>query len=103
MSEKYQFQPVIVTWADAHAHEGSWTYVDDMEDTGDYIVTSVGWLMPPGQGGFANHATICQSHGADNAVDHIIHIPTGMIRSIQYLDPISKIFKMNLDSDTPHL
>lgn len=103
MSEKIRLQPVLITWADAHAHEGSWVYINDIEDTGEYLVTSVGWLLPPGEGGFSNHASIAQSHGPDNAIDHIIHIPTGMIRSVQYLEPMSQKIHLSLDLDTPHL
>ena len=85
------FQAVLVTWIDAHAYEGgSWVYPSDIEDTGDYIVKTIGWLMPSGDGGFANHASVAQSWGADDAVDHIINIPNGMVKSIQFLQPFTK-------------
>ncbi len=85
------FQPVLVTWIDAHAYEGgSWVYPHDIEDTGDYVVKTIGWLLPAGEGGFSNHASVAQSWGADDAIDHIINIPNGMVRSIQFLEPFSK-------------
>ena len=70
-----ELHPVLVRWADAHAHEGSWVYLSEMEDTGEYIVASVGWLLTSDTGGKQDHVSICQSHGiADDAADHIIHI-----------------------------
>ena len=36
---------VLVIWHDAHAGSGSWEYLNDLEDDGDYVVKSVGYLI----------------------------------------------------------
>lgn len=91
MTDKIDFQMVLVKWADAHAYEGgSWVYPSDIEDTGDYIVQTVGWLLTEDNGGFKNHVSVAQSWGADDAIDHIINIPSGMVRSLQFLQSFTK-------------
>jgi len=78
---------VEVIWADAHAADiDTWTPLEELQGEGDeYLVTSVGWLVV---GSKAKHITICQSHTADDAVDHVLHIPEGMVRRITVLQPI---------------
>jgi len=91
MDTPTDFQMVLVKWADAHAYEGgAWVYAQDIEDTGEYIVQSVGWLLTEDNGAFKNHMSIAQSWGADDAIDHIINIPTGMVRSVQFLQSFTK-------------
>ena len=65
-------------------------YAQDIEDTGEYIVQSVGWLLTEDNGAFKNHLSVAQSWGADDAIDHIINIPTGMVRSVQFLQSFTK-------------
>lgn len=77
---------VQIVWADAHANEeGSWVFIPDIEDKGEYLVTSVGMMLEPGDGGQSGHITITQSIGPDEFADHIINIPNGMIRSVKVL------------------
>lgn len=76
---------VLVRWADAHAHEDGWTYLHEIEDTGEYIVSSVGWRLSPGDGGKEDHISLAQSIGTDDAADHIIHIPEAMVRTLSEL------------------
>ena len=71
---------VRIDWADAHAGPEHWTAVTDMEDDGEYIVQSVGWLMPTGDGGKEGHVTLVQSITPHDDVDHTLHIPVGMVR-----------------------
>lgn len=79
-------QMVLVEWADAYAHEGSWIYISDLVDKGEYPVVSIGWLLETGDGGQTGHVTLAQSIGHDDAADHIINIPVGMVRRIAVLD-----------------
>ena len=91
MDSKTDFQMVLVKWADAHAYEGgAWVYAYDIEDTGEYIVQSLGWMLTEDNGAFKEHISIAQSWGADDAIDHIINIPKGMVRSIQFLQSFTK-------------
>lgn len=74
--------PVVVRWADAHAGLEHWTPIDELEDDGEYIVESVGWLLAPDDGGKADHVTLAQSLTPDDQVDHVIHIPVSMVRNL---------------------
>lgn len=74
---------VLVTWADAHANdEGTWVSLADLEDKGEYIVTSVGVVLEPGDGGQTGHLSLAQSIAPDDYGDHIINIPDGMVRTV---------------------
>jgi hypothetical protein len=91
MDSTTDFQMVLVKWADAHAYEGgAWVYAHDIEDTGEYIVQSLGWMLTEDNGAFKEHISLAQSWGADDAIDHIINIPKGMVRSIQFLQSFTK-------------
>lgn len=76
---------VLVVWADAHSDSAGWTGFKDIEDEGEYLVSSVGWVLKPEHGGKAKHLTICQSYTPDEDVDHVLHIPNGMVRSVKHL------------------
>jgi hypothetical protein len=78
--------PILVVWADAHADLETWTHPDEIEDTGEYLVRSIGWQLPAGEGGKQDHLTICQSQTPDGDVDHVLHIPIGMVRRTVLLD-----------------
>lgn len=77
---------VLVTWADAHANEeGGWVQLHEIEDKGDYIVTSVGILLEVGDGGQTGHVSIAQTVAPDDFADHIINIPNGMVKALMVL------------------
>lgn len=73
---------VLVRWADAHAGVEHWHSLEELEDDGEYIVQSVGWLIPVGDGGKDGHVTLVQSLTEDEQVDHVLHIPVAMVRSV---------------------
>lgn len=82
---------VLVEWADAYADENTWRFIEDIEDEGDYTVTTIGWLLEVGDGGQTGHVSVAQSIGIrDDAVDHIINIPQGMVR---------KLLTLSVDAD----
>lgn len=81
-----QIEPVLVEWADAHAGPGHWAELDD-EDNGEHIVRTVGFLISEDNGGKKLHVTIAQSHTPDDFYDHVIYIPTGMVRRLVNLSP----------------
>lgn len=80
-----KLQPVLVTWADAHSDSSGWTGIKDSTEEGEYIVYSVGYLIPESEGGKPAHITICQSYTPDEDVDHILHIPQGMVRHLDVM------------------
>jgi len=79
--------PVIVTWADAHAGVDHWMPLDELEDDGEYLVQSVGWLLPADDGGKQGHVTVAQSLTPDEHVDHVLHIPVSMVRTLVIVTP----------------
>ena len=74
---------VLVRWADAHSGIGHWHELEETaEDDTEYLVQSVGWLIPTDKGGKQGHVTLAQSLTPDDMVDHILHIPKGMVRKM---------------------
>jgi len=75
-------KPVLVIWNDAHAGSGSWEYLSDMEDTGNYVVKSIGYLIDSKKHGKKKHVSIAQSLSELECVDSVLHIPIGMVVEI---------------------
>jgi len=79
--------PIIVHWTDAHADpSGGWVQPGNVDQRA-YTVTSIGWLMPQGEGGKPDHVSICQSRGVmagddDADLDHVLHVPCGMVTQL---------------------
>jgi len=72
---------IVVVWHDAHADRADgWVLPADI-DTDPYRVTSVGWRIDPKPG----HVSLAQSIGDDGGLDHIIHIPDGMVMEVTEL------------------
>ena len=87
--ESCEYQMVLVEWADAHASEGGWLQLDGVEDDGECLVTTIGFLILAGEpGGKEGHVslwqTVCDGEGI-----HGFWIPNGMVRRIQFLNPFS--------------
>lgn len=78
---------VMVVWADAHAGPEQWSPRNEIEDDGEYMVQSIGWLLQIGEGGKDKHISLAQSWTQADDVDHVIHIPLGMVRSAVTLHP----------------
>jgi hypothetical protein len=83
MSEKIESFPIVlVRWADAHAGDSGWLPLDDYEDDGEVIVTTVGYLVPADTpGGKKDHVTVWQTI-TDGEGIHPFHIPSLMVRSM---------------------
>lgn len=84
--ESTQINPdtVEVVWADAHAGAGHWGDLEDA-DMGEHLVRTCGYLIDETNGGKKLHVTIAQSSTPDGFYDHVIYIPTGMIREMTIL------------------
>ena len=74
---------VLVTWHDAHSGSESWINIKDL-DTDPAEVQSVGFLLATTDGGIADHITLYQSRN-EESVDHVLHIPVCMVKSIKLL------------------
>lgn len=75
-----QIEIILVEWADAHAGPGHWSDLD--EDTGEHIVRTAGFLITEEMGGKKLHLTVAQSQTPDGFYDHVIYIPSGMVRNL---------------------
>lgn len=74
--------PVLVEWLDAHSDAHGWTHREALERI--RLITSCGMLLPTSQGGAPGHLTLVQSSDGD-LVDSVLHIPSGMVRSVTSL------------------
>jgi len=74
---------VLVTWHDAHSGAESWINIKDL-DSEPAVVESVGFLLNEDNGGKPHHLTLFQSRMEDS-VDHVLHIPVGMVQKIKVL------------------
>ena len=82
----------MVVWADAHAGPHEWTPLEEVaEEAEEYLVRSVGFHVPVGDGGKPEHVTLIQSITPDDEVDHSLHIPIGMVRGISVLCQTSDV------------
>ena len=82
------YQTVVLFWRDAHAGEGQW-HTLDQEDQDPHIIMSCGWLVPEIEGGKKDHVTLVQSVSPDGFADHTLYVPSGMVESVQFLQPFS--------------
>ena len=74
---------VLVTWHDAHSGAESWINIKDL-DADPAEVQSVGFLLATSDGGKPDHVTLYQSRNEDS-VDHVLHIPVRMVRTMKVL------------------
>ncbi len=86
-------QYVLIKWADAHAGPGHWGELDD--DHNEHIVVTCGIHVSEQDGGKPGHITVAQSKTPDDFYDHVIYIPTGMMRTIEFLEPYTKPLTLN--------
>lgn len=86
MGKKRRQEPktsiVAVVWHDAH-DDGAYAWVEKEQiDPDPYMVISVGILLPSDTK--PDHVSVARSI-ADVHLDHILHIPTGMVQSVTVL------------------
>lgn len=99
MDQTTEYPLVIIRWADAHASEGGWLSLEDHEDDGECIVTTVGFMVPAdAPGGKKDHVTVWQTI-TDGEGIHGFFVPIGMVRSIKVIN----VPQENVDGgvDTP--
>ena len=82
-----EFEPapypiVLVHWADACGGDAGWLALDDVEDDGETVVQSTGFLVPVGDPGSKDkHVTLLQSFHDGEGIN-LFYIPTDMVRKI---------------------
>ena len=83
--EKTEYPIVLVKCADACVEEPGWLSLDTLEDDGEVIVNSVGFLIPQDEpGSKKDHITLMQSFHDGEGI-HIFRIPAGMVRSMSVI------------------
>ena len=87
--EPNEYDIVSVLWADAHAGAGHWAELET-EDMGEHLVLSVGLLVTEDNGGKPHHVTLAQSKSPDGFFDHVLYIPSGMVRKLSVLEEQTK-------------
>ena len=72
----------LVYWADACGGDPGWLTLEDVEDDGEVLVQSTGFLLPTEDpGAKQNHVTLLQSfHDGDGI--NLFYIPVAMVRKI---------------------
>jgi len=81
---KTNYPIVLVTWADAHCGDQGWLELEHIEDDGEMLVSTVGYLIPAGEGGKEGHLTILQTYSDGEGI-HPFYIPIGMVRDTKLL------------------
>jgi hypothetical protein len=83
---KLDYPIALVLWADAHCGESGWQDLEEFEDEGELIVSSVGFLVPADDpGGKKDHVTLWQTITDGEGINPF-HIPTGMVRQIKVVN-----------------
>ena len=72
----------LIYWADACGGDAGWLTLDEVEDDGEVLVQSVGFLVPVGDpGSKENHITLLQSFHDGEGIN-LFYIPVAMVRKI---------------------
>ena len=80
--EPQRYPIVLVYWADACGGDAGWLALDDLEDDGETVVQSTGFLVPVGDAGAKEkHITLLQSIHDGEGIN-LFYIPVDMVRKI---------------------
>ena len=72
----------LVYWADACGGDAGWLTLEDVEDDGEVLVQSTGFLVPvEDPGAKQNHVTLLQSFHDGEGIN-LFYIPVAMVRKI---------------------
>ena len=72
----------LVYWADACGGDPGWISLDEVEDDGETMVQTVGFLLAQDDaGGKPNHVTLLQSFHDGEGIN-LFYIPVAMVRKI---------------------
>jgi len=77
---------VLVVWHDAHSESAGWCQLSDIDDA-PCVVHTVGLLLPNAK---RDHVVIAQSRTSSDALDGVLCIPVGMVKSMVVLAPMSE-------------
>jgi len=84
---KTEYPVVLIEWADACGGDAGWLALDAVEDDGETLVHSVGFLIPSEDpGGKKDHVTLLQSYHEGEGIN-LFYIPIQMVRKTLVLTP----------------
>lgn len=83
-----EYPVALIEWADACGGDPGWLTLEEVEDDGETLVQSVGFLVPADDpGGKKDHVTLLQTyHGGDGI--NLFYIPVQMVRKTILLNPL---------------
>jgi hypothetical protein len=80
---KTEYPIVLVEWADACGSAPGWLTLEEVEDEGETLVHSVGFLVPVGDpGAKENHVTLLQTYHEGDGIS-LFYIPCQMVRQMK--------------------
>jgi hypothetical protein len=83
---KIDYPIALVLWADAHCGDAGWQDLEEFEDDGEIIISTVGFLVPADDpGGKKDHVTLWQTI-TDGEGIHPFFIPAAMVRQIKIVN-----------------
>ena len=84
---KTEYPIVLIEWADACGGDAGWLTLETIEDDGETLVHSVGFLIPSEDpGGKKDHVTLLQTYHDGEGIN-LFYIPCGMVRKTVVLTP----------------
>lgn len=82
-----EYPVVLIEWADACGAEAGWLELENVEDDGETLVHTVGFLIPVGDpGSKKDHVTLLQTYHNGEGIN-LFYIPCGMVRKTIALSP----------------
>lgn len=85
---KTEYPVALIEWADACGGDAGWLTLEEVEDDGETLVQSVGFLVPCGDpGSKENHITLLQTYHHGDGIN-LFYIPIGMVRKTILLNPL---------------
>lgn len=83
-----EYPIVLIEWADACGGDAGWLALEEVEDDGETLVHSVGFLIPSdGPGGKKDHVTLLQTYHGGEGIN-LFYIPSLMVRKTILLNPL---------------
>lgn len=77
-----KYPVALIYWADACGGDAGWLDLESIEDDGETLVQSTGFLIPTGDpGSKEEHITLLQSYHDSEGIN-LFYIPVGMVRKI---------------------
>jgi len=82
----YPYKIAIIEWIDAFDDDATWIYKDEHVFTPVLPIT-VGWILEDLHEGYVTLvSTFCLFSNKPDMYSNMMHIPSGMVKSLTYID-----------------